>query len=416
MKTSYLRFGFFVSLSALTQPLISTALNAQTLDTVIFGNTTSETSHSLTTDFPAVTPSADIPAGYNQPSNPSNTPPSSIVTSAPGPSGTSLTARTLGPRTPYADVYGGEMVFTMVVDPVKQNYFTVKFWGSDPCAVSAPLFVLNCNGYEVGWRHVPGPQNTDNVEMLWNTESPLQAWFPGRFIYRTAMLPLNLTTGQTSVTLKIRSLGPIYYDASGVYFGNYQKLMSENSLAIYSGYTHIGGYFDFTAETQGTAPTPAGPPTLTQTAEMTTWENQLNSENSHLLLLAPASFTPSDIDFLAQSYGVVFPSGSTVANNAYDDPAALSQVIAAIDAIVTGYSANTEPADGWSGVSGWGGAYGPMGDAIRLLWPQINTGTTMSTEVAYGGTLGTMTRTQAWSAALRASVDYGRYNQNGISN
>ena len=114
-------------------------LDAQTLDTVVFGNTSSESNHALATDFPAVTPASVVTAGGGtSPTDPPTTPPSAVVTGALG-----LTARQLLPRSPNADIYGGETSFTMTVDPVKQNFFTVKFWGSD---TSTQWLVLDCNG------------------------------------------------------------------------------------------------------------------------------------------------------------------------------------------------------------------------------------------------------------------------------
>ena len=135
----------------------------------------------------------------------------------------------------------------------------------------------------------------------------------------------------------------------------------------------------------------------------------VNSNVTSLLAAPSGSFTADNVDFLAQSYGV-----ST--SNCYQSPAALSQIIAAVDSMVTAYSAAPTTYMGSFGNPSWGGYFGPVGDAIRLLWPQLSSGSVMSTTVAYGGTLGTISRAQAWSTALRASVDYGRYNRRGITN
>ena len=239
-------------------------LDAQTIDTIVFGNSNSESSHALAADFPAVTPASVVAAGGGTaPNDPPTTAPSAVVTGALG-----LTARQLLPRSPNADIYGGEISFTMTVDPVKQNFFTVKFWGSD---ASTQWLVLDCNGREVGWRHLGADQE---IFYSFNTYAP--GWFPNRFIYRTAALPLNLTQGQTSVTIKIRSLGWIaYYDSSGLYFGHYQNLMSAASPNLYSAYTHTNGFFDYSSETQGTAPTFLTPLTTpTQATEMSKWQSQ----------------------------------------------------------------------------------------------------------------------------------------------
>ena len=369
----------------------------QTLDTITFGNTTSESAHGLSADFPAVTGTAIVAAGGGvNPSNPSSTGPSETGTGALG-----LTSRQLLPRTPNADIYGGEMSFTMTVDPSQQNYFTIKLYGSDTSINQ--WFVLDCNGLEVGWRHAGEDQ-----EILWSLGV---TWFPARFIYRTVPLPLNLTVGQTSVTIKIRSLGNIFYYAAGAYFGDYQKLMNAPSLSIYSAYTHTGGYFNASSETQGTAPTVLTPRTTpTQATTVSNWESSANSEVTTLLTGSASSMTPANIDFLAQGYGVSWTS-------AYNNASVPGAVIAGIDAQVTAAASDTNGLMDYMGNFGnpsWGGYFGPVGNAIMLIWPEMSG--SLSATVAYGGTIGTVTRQSAWSQALRASIDYGRFNRRGITN
>ena len=93
----------------------------------------------------------------------------------------------------------------------------------------------------------------------------------------------------------------------------------------------------------------------------------------------------------------------------------VSEIVAGMDAQVAAQSANSAYVS-QQGNSSWGGYFGPMADAIRTVWTQINTGTTMNTTVAYSGTYGTVTRTSGWSQALRASIDWGRFNRRGIAN
>jgi autotransporter-associated beta strand protein len=384
-------------------PWLATALllvchigRGQTLDTITFGNTTSESAHGLSTEFPAVTGTAMVAAGGGaNPSNPSTGAPSDTTTGLLG-----LSARQLLPRTPNADIYGGQMTFTMAVDPAQQNYFTIKLSGSD---TSTQWFVLDCNGYEVGWRF-----KGDDQEMLWNSAVN---WFPGRFIYRTVPLPLNLTTGQTTVTLAIRSLGSIFYYSSGPYFGGYQGLMNAPSLGLYSAYIHTNSYFDASSETQGTSPTVLTPLTSpTQATTVANWESAANSAVTTLLTGSASSMTPANVDFLAQCYGVNWTSG-------YNNSSVPGAVIAGVDALVTAAASDTNGLMDYMGNFGnpsWGGYFGPVGNAIVLSWPQISG--SMSATVAYGGSIGTVTRQSAWSQALRASVDYGRFNRRTITN
>ena len=374
---------------------------AQTVDSVIFGNATSESAHGLTTAFGAVTPASVVTAGNGTtPSNPSSTSPSQATAGALG-----QTGRQLLPRTPNADVYGGQMTFTMAVDPVQQNYLTIKFWGSDPN--TGDWLVLDCNGYEVGARHSDNFQANFEGEMLWHYSSP---WYPNRWVYRTVALPINLTHGQTSVSLAIRSLGRIAFYASGAYFGNYQKLMASASQVMYEAVVHTNSFFDSSAEVQGSAPIPLTPLTTpSASTEIASIESTVNSTVASYLSAPPGSLSADQIDYLAQAYGT---SWSTYKGS----PAIVTQVIAAIDAMTTAYAAAPTTYMGNFGNSSWGGYFGPVGDTIRLLWPQINTGATMSTAVAYGGSLGTVSRAMAWSAALRASIDYGRFHRRSYTN
>lgn len=59
-------------------------------------------------------------------------------------------ARVSLPTSP-ADCYGGDLSFDMKTDPVRQNYFTMKFWGSDVNGGQKALLYIN--GEQLGYRH-----------------------------------------------------------------------------------------------------------------------------------------------------------------------------------------------------------------------------------------------------------------------
>ncbi len=366
--------------------VLAPAAATTTLDTLSFGDRTAESAHALLTGFFSV--QAQVAP---VPSEPSSGVPSDVVTG-----GLGLTARRLLPRTPDPDYYGGEMTFTMAVDPVKQNFFTIKIWGSD---TSTSWLVLNVNGFEVGGRHM-----TPDEEILLNHSG----WFPNRFIYRTVRIPLHLTTGRRSVTIKLRSLGEIAYYASGDY-DKYQKRMKAPTVGIYRAYTHTQGYLDVAGEAQGSAPSPALK-TATASDESTwlsRWKATVNGQLASRLTMAGSSLTPRDIDYLARAYSA---SWST----AYQNPEVVRQVIAGLDAMASAYAAAPTTSIQSHGNDSWGGYLGPAGDAIRQLWPQLRNA--LGTTVGYGGTIGSATRQVAWAKALRASVDFGRFNRRRISN
>src|SRR5437762_3336583 len=93
-----------------------------TLDTVVLGDANSEREHHVTSERSDV-----IRGGLGEP------------------------ARPLLPREPIS-FEGGALSFMLKVDPQRQNYLTVKLWGSDKGAASGRL-VLFADGLQVGYRH-----------------------------------------------------------------------------------------------------------------------------------------------------------------------------------------------------------------------------------------------------------------------
>ena len=360
---------------ALRALVLATSAQAQTIDTISFGDSNSEAAHGFTAPL-----SATFTGGLGQ------------------------SARQLLPKTPN-DVYGGDMTFQMTVDPVKQNFLSAKFWGSD--TNSNAVLILNCNGREIGSRH--GGDSLGDDELYFTSGN----WYANRFFYRTCPLPISMTHGKTSVTITIRSVGTTYnYAPIFTYVPQYQHLMSMSSPGIYRAYTHVGSVVDVSAEAQGTAPATVTPRTLeNETTALANVESSVNSRLASDLAVSGSSLSETDASFLASVYDaqtnagaswITYPTGKTSADVG-------RQIVASLDALVASYALNPSVA-----ASNWGGNLAPMGDAIRLSWPLISG--SMSGTVAFGGSLGTTTRQGGWSAALRASVDFGRYNRRTIAN
>ena len=101
------------------------------LDTIVFGDSSSESAHAFA---------------------------SNLTVAATGPSGTSLNQpyRYAQPKTPL-DVNGGDLTFTLAVDPVRRNYVTIKFWGGDDTSIDVGRLYLYVPvagvNYQVGYRH-----------------------------------------------------------------------------------------------------------------------------------------------------------------------------------------------------------------------------------------------------------------------
>jgi len=372
---------------------------AQTIDTLVMGDDAFEKSHNLTAAFPPPTYGGRYT--YPPASDPSDGPPSDEITGE-----MKQPARRLLPRTPVPDMYGGELDFTMKVDPVNQNYFTIKLWGSDS---NENALILNCENFEIGTRH-----GSSAADIFVNHGG---VWFPNRFWYRTVYLPLKLTQGKQTVAIKLRSAGKIYDYNKKAYTPDYQYLMKTPSWQIYQVYTHVGGFIDTTGEVNGVA-APARVRTSPGAEVVEAWKTYINGKVRAILkdgfIKEGRSEIPGlshDIDWLAQTYKVSWTPG-------YHSPQLIDVIIKSIDQVVTAYAEKNDVVGGeWGGQFQsleWGGALGSMGEAIRLLYPELKG--RMSETVDFGGSLGSITRKEGWSKALRASVDAGRFHRRAITN
>jgi regulation of enolase protein 1 (concanavalin A-like superfamily) len=364
-------------------------LQAQNIDTVVFGDPQSEAAHHFDAHFPPATP---VDKKYTNPpaSEPSENPPSDVIDGAMG-----LKARQLLSRSPVADINGGEITITMKVDPVNQNYFSVKFWGSDS---NPGLIILYCNGYELGARH--GLEATGLSFML--NEG---AWLKGRFWYRTVRLPLYLTYGHQTASISLRWTGNLNYYNNSSYV-HYQDITRQPSQPLYAAYTHVGSYVDTKGEVE--APPPPAPPIRTQPGPeaIDHFKDDLNhnlKDRLHdVLEQKNPNDLPKDSQFLAQCYGINWTTG-------YNNSEIVDRVVKIGDFLTTFYSTkNTVPGEGF------GSNTGPFGNAVKLLWDQLQD--KMSDTVDFGGKIGQVTRGEGWGKLLRASIDDQRFDRKKIYN
>lgn len=355
---------------ALGLGVVATALQGAAVDILVFGDATSESSHSLSA------PSTEVIAGaLGQPAR-----------------------RALPLAT--VDIYGGSLSFTMNVDPVRRNYVTVKLWGADDGDIRMGRLYLYVPvggvDYQVGYRH-EGDYAPLNVT---GGRPPL----PGRFFYSTTLLPLSMTQGKTSITLKIVSAGRLYgLGAGGPPSGNYQYVMDRPSRGIYRAYTHLDPFLNPTGEVQGAAPvtiTRPSPGQEVMASGGTFFNGVTNRINNRLGAAAnTTNFGVDDVSYLAKSY--LTPGLVSTAN-----PTVVSHVIAVIDAYATAnYAGTVAPS------SDWGGAFGELGYAMWLLSAQL--APSLDTVANYGASGGNKARRLAWGDMLYASREYGRLNRDG---
>lgn len=376
-------------------PTVVGDTTAPTVDVVAFGDIASESAHGLTTSWPAaVATTAPVP------SDPQTGVASAIVTRGAGDTG-----RTLLPRTGNPDYYGGQLGFTATVDPVRQNYFTVKIWGAD---ASPSWLLLLVDGKEVGIRY---NYKFSGQETLLNGNN---GRLGAQYVYRTVPLPWNLTRGRTSVSVTLRSLGQFYYYGSGTY-ESFQRRMTQATPAVLAAYVHLDRQLDTSAEAKPAAVTGALAPAVGYAAYITKWKTAASTRVSQVLAATPSTLVPFKVQFLAQAYEVPWTP-------AYRNPAALTTTTAAMDAMVRGWTAapttwTTGGTDG--GCSQWNLFFGDVAEAVRMLWTPDNDAyfqAAMDETTDFGGALGTTTRRAAWSAALQMTRDKERFNRASILN
>ena len=180
----------------------------------------------------------------------------------------------------YRDpITGSAMTFTLAVDPAKQDYFTVKFWGNDAAE--------NVN------------LDDDNGNELYNLEQAgFPVIYPNRFYYYTYAIPDSMTEGQTSVQLELSISAP--------------------GKPVYSVFSGTDPLFQPDSnDATGTSPTVTGQPTLsTLTATQAinillanreaiyNTGNYYDSELAHQVIVLGAENTGNDTyTWSAPSYG-----------------------------------------------------------------------------------------------------------------
>lgn len=294
--------------------LMSTQAAAQYIDVLIFGDSASETEHQLSEKASAV-----IVGGLNEP------------------------ARALLPIDGER-VEGGNVHFNMKVDPDKQNYITVRFWGSD--TGDKNILILFAEGKQIGYRHL----GDYDMLSLANGEAP----FLGRFVYTTLPLPLKMTQGKNQIQLAIRSTGPYY--RYGNSFDDYQKIMTEPTKGIYRAYTHTEEFFDPGEEKQGKAPESVvrlapGEEVLSDVKTL------VNGEIDKIL--AKENPSQEEIQLLADAYFVTW-------TNVFHDRRVVDKTMTAVDYYASRFEVEGEKLYGDSWVMS-----GPLAIAVRYFIKDI---------------------------------------------
>lgn len=288
---------------------------------------------------------------------------------------------------------GGRLAFTLAVDPQKQNYATVKLWGSD---ATQNQLVLFCEGKQIGYRHL------GDIDIL--DIGGEEAAFPGRFIYNTTPLPLALTHGKTNLHFEIRSYGPTWgYTGE---FEKFQKPLTGPTRGIYKIYSHTDGTFVPPAEEkQGDAP--KNPPVRTVPGAEVLDKVKLRVDGEVKKFLASKNpLNQPQMQFLANAYFVKW-------TRAFQNSNTVAQVLKSLDATFATYRKDPKfaVADPSTYNPEWFGL-GMAGNALQLLAEQLKP--FLDAQISDGDKK--ISRRAAYSKMFVASRDWHRRHRRLYTN
>lgn len=302
-------------------------------------------------------------------------------------------ARKMLPRSPVA-FDGGAMAFQMKVDPQKQNYFTVRCWGSESDNSYVMLFI---EGKQVGYRHL------SDLDLLHrgNGEPP----FPGRFYYYTIPLPAKYTKDKNLVNLELRSYGESW--DYGTTFETFQKNLVSPTIGFYASYTHTETCFvPDGKEVQGKFPVAAPVRITPGPAILDSLKIRVNGDLRKMLNVY-RPLTQLELWFLADAYHVQWTP-------AYNNPDVVTKVMHSIDEFYKDYLNNPKLlyTDKNMYNADWVAA-GPIACSIRGLWKQIGPLVDRRFDNGKGDSV---SHRKAWSELMKASLVYSTTHRRQYSN
>ena len=288
------------------------------------------------------------------------------------------------------DWKGGKMKFRMKVNPDRQNYFTVRCWGSESDETVVMLFI---EGKQVGYRHL------GDYDLLHRGNGGKPC--PGRFYYYTLPLPLKYTQGKKEVELEMRSYGKMW--DYGYSFEQYQKNMEAPTIGFYKAYTDIEPCYEpEKKEKQGTAVVANAPVRTSPGREVLDELKRIMNRRIDAILLKNAPLGQQEVWLLADAYSVKW-------TNAYHNPEVTAKVCGSIDAHYRKYL--DKPAIIYTDGSVYNGDWMTtcmLARSIRALWGDIKG----LDELIDGN----VTRREAWARLMEASLEYGTTHRRHYTN
>ncbi|RCW49657.1 LamG-like jellyroll fold domain-containing protein [Paenibacillus prosopidis] len=321
-----------------------------------------------------------------------------------------------------ADGVGGELTFTMKVDPHLRNYFTVKFSGEES---STSNEMIHINGEQIGY--------TTNGDY----EHINSGWvLPNRFFYKSIMLPLESTVGKDTVEITLKS--------------HPWNSMTTVTRGYYSAYTHTQAYIHADGEKQGYKfkpdqnPDNMLPPDLTNAEKQALidgyMQEQVNLFNNLSAKVDGNAGGKMSIHKYSQElkfYADVLKYDWSPAQTPVEKRAALQRIFKSIDNHVKDYYGNTRLVLRGGHQGDWGGYYMDLGEALYTVENLIKDDTIYGEE-AWGAFLdepivtgttegeyslagvdwdgGELTRREAWERVMKANFDFARARLSYIYN
>ena len=374
MKTCFV-FIFFIILG------IGNLVHAQHLDEIVFGDEVSEIQHGLTTYSPSKT--AVSRGGLLNETN-----------------------RFFLPNTEnpfqgaYTGIYGGEINLTLKIDGKCQNYFTVKFSGSEG---NDERIIMEVEGKEVGNRY-----HSNEDYFL----GELNKVGPGSFCFRTMPIPRTLTDGKEYVKVRLRATGRFYGYGTQSQYATYQRAMTGNTIGLYKMFIHTDpGFAIPKSELGGRTPSYSASESNASTSLITLKENAISNANSYFTsLLNGGDFIKTDpnnyyhpVEALAQAYFI--PEVSKI----YQKQSVIDKLLKFLDNMVVNNYNNEQTAK-----TSWGGAFGRQGYAMSLIFDKINQ-SFLNEVIDLGGGAG-KTRREQWCETFKSSFDFGAGSRKTITN
>ncbi len=181
------------------------------------------------------------------------------------------------------------LTFSMAVDPFRQNYLTIRLWGSDTTPGVIYLYDPT-KGYNV--------DSYDETAVTWLDwqVSGGQPAFPGRFYYDTTPIPLSWTQGQTSISLTLNAAE------------NDERYNNHTTVQLASGQTTRPIYDAFTSTNPDFIPASTDPTGSAPSSTSTTLTTLSSSQAQSILLADRESIYGSNGYYNAVTARQVLPS------------------------------------------------------------------------------------------------------------